>query len=113
MVDDNLSISKCGIPSVQKNAVIISFIDTQRLTLSKDKSVVLHIGNEKKCPNPCPKLKVHSHLMKTTKSQRYLGDIITSSGTVRESIQDRRNKGWGRVAEISGILGQLPDMQKV
>ena len=113
MVDDNLSISKCGIPSVQKNAVINSFIDTQRLTLSKNKSVVLHIGNEKKCPNPCPKLKVHSHIMKTTKSQRYLGDIITSSGTVRESIQDRRNKGWGRVAEISGILGQLPDMRKV
>ena len=27
MVDDNLSISKCGIPSVQKNAVINYFID--------------------------------------------------------------------------------------
>ena len=113
MVDDNLSISQCGITSVQKNAVINSFIDTQRLTLSKKKSVVLHIGNEKKCLLPCPKLKVHSHIMKTTKSQKYLGDIITSSGTVRETVEDRRNKGWGRVAEISGILGQLPDMRKV
>ena len=61
----------------------------------------------------CPKLKVHSHIMKTTKSQKYLGDIITSSGTVRETVEDRRNKGWGRVAEISGILIQLPDMRKV
>ena len=47
MVDDNLSISECGTKSVQKNVVINSFIDTQRLTLSKDKSVVLHTGNER------------------------------------------------------------------
>ena len=113
MVDDNLSISECGTKSVQKNAVINSFIDTQRLTLSKDKSVVLHIGNEKKCQQPCPKLKVHSHYMKTTKSQKYLGDIISSSGNIRETVEDRRNKGWGRVAEISGILAQLPDNRKV
>ena len=40
MIDDTLSISKCGITSVQKNSVINSFKDTQRLTLSRDKSVV-------------------------------------------------------------------------
>ena len=37
MVDDNLAISKCGTSSVMKNAVINSFIEMQRLTLSKEK----------------------------------------------------------------------------
>ena len=37
MIDDTLSISKCGNTSVQKNAVLNSFIETQRLTLSTEK----------------------------------------------------------------------------
>jgi hypothetical protein len=37
MVDDTLAIARCGVSSVQKNAVINSFIDTQRLTLSASK----------------------------------------------------------------------------
>ena len=37
MVDDNLAIAKYGINSVMKNAVINSFFNTQRLTLSTDK----------------------------------------------------------------------------
>ena len=113
MVDNNLSISKFGISSVQKNAVINSFIDTQRLTLSRDKSVLLHIGSSKKCKNPCPKLKVHNQVMKSVRSQRYLGDILTESGSIKDSIEDRRNKGWGKVADISGTLSQLPDTRKV
>ena len=50
MVDDTLAISQCGIASIQKNAVINSFIETQRLifqntkvlyfTLATDPSVV-------------------------------------------------------------------------
>ena len=38
---------------------------------------------------------------------------LTESGTNRDSIEDRRNKGWGKVADISGILSQLPDIRKV
>ena len=49
MVDDTLSFSKCGNSSVKKNAVINSFVETQRLTLSKTKSVALHIGRKTKC----------------------------------------------------------------
>ena len=43
MVDDTLSISKCGNTTVKKNAIINSFVETQRLTLS----------HEKKCVNTC------------------------------------------------------------
>ena len=113
MVDDNLSISKCGLSSVQKNAVINSFIETQRLTLSKDKSVVMHVGKVTKCMKSCPTLKVHSHDMKTVQSQRYLGDILNASGTLKDTIEDRRSKGWGKVAEISGILAELPEVRRV
>ena len=113
MVDDNLSISQCGLSSVQKNAVINSFIDTQRLTLSKEKSVVIHVGKISKCKNTCPTLKVHNHDRKTVQSHRYLGDIIAATGSLRETIEDRRNKGWGKVAEISRILSELPTLRKM
>ena len=113
MVDDNLCISKCGITSVQKNAIINSFIETQRLTLSREKSVVLHVSNKVKCQTQCPILKVHAYDMNVVKSQKYLGDIISSSGTLRDTIEDRRNKGWGKLSEISGILSEMPNMRKV
>ena len=113
MVDDNLAISKCGTSSVRKNAVINSFIETQRLTLSKEKSVVLHIGKENKCIMPCPTLKVHTSNMKVVRSQRYLGDIISSTGSLRDTIEDRRNKGWGKISDISAILSEMPDTRKI
>ena len=113
MVDDTLCISQCGITSVQKNAIINSFFETQRLTLSKNKSVVLHVGRPGKCKNTCPTLKVHDQDMKIVKSQKYLGDIISSSGSLKESVEERRNKGWGKIAEISGILSELPHTRKM
>ena len=61
----------------------------------------------------CPTLKVHDKNMKTVKSQKYLGDIISSSGTIRESVEERRSKGWGKVAEIAGILSEMPHTRKI
>ena len=43
MVDDTIGVSTCGNSSIELNATINSFIETKRLTLSKDKSVVVHI----------------------------------------------------------------------
>ena len=56
MVDDTLGVSECGNATIRKKSVINLFMDTQRLTLSKEKSVVVHIGNTKKCTLQCPKL---------------------------------------------------------
>ena len=64
MIDNTLSISKCGNLSVQKNAVLNSFIETQRLILLEGKSVDLHTGKKSKCKKPCPVLKVHNSSMK-------------------------------------------------
>ena len=109
MVDDTIGVSNCGNTSVQLNGVINSFIETQRLTLSKEKSAVFHVGSKLKCKTECPKLKVHQSEMSKSVAVKYLGNIVTSQGGVTATIEDRRNKGWGKVATILGIQ-QVVDM---
>ena len=108
MVDDTISISNCGIQSIKKNAIINSFIENQRLTLSHDKSAVVHVGNVGKCKEPCPRLKVHDQNMKIEKSVKYLGDKVTTTGNVKDTVENRRSEGWGRVSQIVGLLAEIP-----
>ena len=108
MVDDTLGVSECGVTAVEKNAVINSFVETHRLEMHEDKSCVIHVGSVTKCKQTCPTLKVHSQDMHEVRSSKYLGHVLTASGSVRETIEDRRNKGWGKVAQILGILGEVP-----
>ena len=107
MVDDTLGVSECGISAIRKNSVINSFMDTQRLKLSKEKSVAVHIGAAKKCTLPCPSLKVHSDPMDSRDKTRYLGNIISSKGGVSDTIEDRRKIGWGKISTIMGILDEV------
>ena len=107
MVDDTLAVSECGISSVLKNSIINSCVETQRLRFSEDKSVVIHVENAKKCSTPCPKLKVHKKEMHEANSTKYLGHIISSKGGIQETIQDRKNRGWGKVSQIQGILAEI------
>ena len=51
--------------------------------------------------------------MKVVRSQRYLGDIISSTGTLKETIEDRRAKGWGKISDINGILSEMPNSRKI
>jgi hypothetical protein len=107
MVDDTLSISECGMKSILRNEAINSFIENKRLTLSYDKSVTVHIGKESKCENMCPQLKVHDKIMKTSKSAKYIGDIVNSRGSVRDTVEKRRNKGWGTITQIMGLVSEV------
>ena len=107
MVDDTLGISNCGNEAIALNSAINSFIQTQRLTLSEKKSVVIHIGKKHQTTIPCPTLKIHKSNMKEAKSAKYLGNLITSRGGVSETVEDRRSKGWGKVATIQGILSEV------
>ena len=45
--------------------------------------------------------------MKEAGSAKYLGNFVTANGGVRDTIEDRRNKGWGKVATIKGILSAV------
>ena len=65
----------------------------------KKKSVVIHVGKKTKCNTPCPILQVHDGVMHEAESVKYLGNIVTSEGGVTETIEDRRNKGWGNVLQ--------------
>ena len=51
--------------------------------------------------------------MKTADTVRYLGDLISASGSLRPCLEDRRNRGWGKVAEMTGILAEMPDNRRI
>ena len=89
MVDDTLGVSECGVNAVEKNLLINSFVETHRLEMHEDKSCVIHVGNVKKCKQTCPTLKVHRQEMHETQSSKYLGNVLTSAGGVRATIEDR------------------------
>ena len=69
MVDDTLAISECGVRSVEKNEVKNSFMETHRLKIHKEKSVVIHVSKTKKFSTPCPELKVHMDTMHKAEKQ--------------------------------------------
>ena len=45
--------------------------------------------------------------MKNSTKEKYLGDLITD-GTIRKTIEDRKNRGYGIVNEILAILDEIP-----
>ena len=87
MVDDTLGISNCGTDAIALNANINSFIESQRLTLSKKKSVVVHIGRKHRTKLPCPTLRISNSNMKQADSAKYLGYLLTSRGGVSDTIE--------------------------
>ena len=42
--------------------------------------------------------------MKKSKYEKYLGDVLHNSGTVRLNVSRRLTKGWGRISEILAIV---------
>ena len=83
MVDDILTVSKCSLASVTKNAVVNSFIESKKLTLSKKFFSVIHV---RKGGGNCNSLKVHGENMHQATSNQYLGDPIHKSGKIKENL---------------------------
>ena len=109
MVDDVLSIQKCSIDTVKMNAVVNAFIEGKKLTLSHKKCHRIHVNKKKnKKESNCPELKVHNDKMDNTNQEKYLGDLVNNSGTIRDTIEERRSKWFGIVAEITAILEEVP-----
>ena len=46
--------------------------------------------------------------METSDSEKYLGDLISSSGKIKENVIKRKEKGFGITAEILSILSEVP-----
>ena len=108
MVDDIMTIQKCPSDPVKMNAVVNAFIESKKLTLSSSKCHRIHIQKNSNQDKECLKLKVHDELMKDSIQEKYLGDIVDQSGKIRNTVEDRRNKGYGIVAEILAIVNDIP-----
>ena len=104
LIDDIIAVGNCSSNSVKVNATIQGKIQSKQLELSHKKCFKMHVGKHNEC---CPTLSVHSKVMKTTASERYLGDIITSDAKINDNITDRYNKGIGYANQILCILKEI------
>ena len=68
MVDDVLTVSKCSITYLTMNINVNSFMDSKKLSLSREKCSVIHVGKSSK---NCHKLKVHGKSMQQTDRRHY------------------------------------------
>ena len=68
MVDDVVDIQKCGIYAIKSNAVVNSFMEHKKLTLSKSKCHKMHCGKRTQF---CPELEVHKEIMHETEEEKY------------------------------------------
>ena len=106
MVDDVCSVNECNSASVEANAFINMKMEQKKLRLSKDKCIQIHIG-KKKDDSCTTTLKVHNDEMKKKNCGSYLGDILSSDGTIDATVEDRRQKGIGLVTKISGMVSNV------
>ena len=105
LIDDCLGFSECGAGSVELNAIINTKITAKKLRLSVEKCNHLHISKRKnKCYNI---LKVGTSNMKKSMECSYLGDTLSSSGSLDATIEQRRQKGVGLCSQIVGIVDGL------
>ena len=105
MVDDIMAIQKCSTMSLHMNVSINTFIELEKLTLSKKKCHNVHIGKQNK---ECPALKIHGSKMETSDRETYLGDVLDKTGKARPNIEARKAKGYGIVSEILAITNEIP-----
>ena len=104
MVDDIVSVS--SVENTEKiNSLINTFIEHKKLKLSETKCSRIHIGKDHE---QCPVLKVHDSKMKESEKEKYLGDFITKDGKNQATIEDRKSKAKGAIAEILAMLEEIP-----
>lgn len=82
-----------------------TFMESKKLGLSKDKCYRIHIG---KGHDNCPDLAVHDSKMKEAEKEKYLGDIIDSTGNLEATIESSQKKGDGIMSEILSIINEIP-----
>ena len=103
-IDDVLGITKCSVESVKLNALIQSKMDHKKLELNETKCFKMHVGPTS---GSCPTLKVDGKEMKSVDRETYLGDILSSSWKINENIEERYNKGIGKINDIMSMLNEV------
>ena len=105
MVDDVLSVSLCGIKSIEMNAVINSKIEGKKLRLSEAKCHKIHVNNRQMKNHKCQtNLYAHDEPLKQVERFSYLGDIPSEKAGFEETIKSRAAKAIGIRSQIMSIL---------
>ena len=127
MIDDLLCISNCGINSILMNSFINTKSSVKKLQFGVEKCHKIHCGKnrticpplyidgwktKKKVANDKVEASVEDvydgvHLVKSSNEQKYLGDVICSSGKNDKNIADRIRKGNRIIQNIMSILEEL------
>ena len=107
MVDDIITASKCGATSLALNTEVNTFINMKKMKLSDKKCAKIHVGN-KRTKEHCQEHKVDNKTIKASEKEKYLGDFISKDSSSKETIKDRKKKGYGILAEMSAILKDIP-----
>ena len=105
MVDDLLTMNKCGTDSIKANTIVNSFMESKKLELGTSKCHRIHIGKDK---SNCPDLKVHKEKMKNSNCEKYIGDLISETCKNGENISSRKAKAFGIAGDILAILEEMP-----
>jgi hypothetical protein len=105
MVDNVLTVAKCGAASVTMNAVVNSFMSSKKLQLNQLKCAKIHVG--KKC-GECPELFAQKEHMKNSDQEKYLGDLVNKDGKQHATVVERISKGYGIVANILALINDIP-----
>ena len=127
MVDDQINMAKCGLDSLLSSAHINCQTNLKKLQFNASKSFRMHIGKNE---NICPQNMVDTWTLSSDqdtvssvlemfdkegdqkvlvdiKHEKYLGDVIMSSGSNSLNIQARVNRGYAAVNQISDLLEEL------
>ena len=105
MIDDVMGLAHCGDESIKLNAIINAKMENKKLRLGEDKCFKVHIcKKDEKCNQI---LKVHDANMKDASAVTYLGDIISDSGTIDATIEQRGQKAEGITTQIVSILSSI------
>ena len=117
MVDDIAAVSLCGVESVSMNAFLNTKTNLKKLQFGVAKCKKMHVGDkQEKCPQLfIDKWKLDSVdsfsysidnyidiedgeiEMETTSNEKYLGMVISKTGSNRENIQSKISKGLGAI----------------
>ena len=105
MVDDIMAIQRCSTKSLEVNTMVNTFMNLEKLSLSKTKCHNIHIGNNKA---ECPELKVDGAKMENSDQEVYLWDIFDKSARDKPNLERRKSKGYGAVNNILAITSEVP-----
>ena len=105
MIDDLLGMATCGDKSIELNSIINAKVESKKLRLSEDKCYKIHICKKKSLCTQV--LKVHDSTMKTVTQATYLGDVLSEKGTIDETIEQRCQKAYGIISQITSMLSSI------